>query len=261
MRVALASEVNVLAEAINRISEQNRHTRDFTLNTSASPCARSSPVSPSTAPTPSTTETVSRDRPPLHRARGRAGEAPQPGIGTARLRLRPRRVADARPGTPERRAAGRTPPLRDALPATHRSGDGEGAGGHGPLHRTTASSPSTKSAVIRPPSASRSRISTSSAWSAESAGRTPCSPPPPTTPNGARTSAPGSSCPLGAPAEWRAALNRWRRLNRKHKRRDRRPPRPAQRRVPRSTRPCSAPGPSATSARRRSSSNGSSPTP
>jgi (1->4)-alpha-D-glucan 1-alpha-D-glucosylmutase len=32
MRVALASEVNVLAEAINRISEQNRHTRDFTLN-------------------------------------------------------------------------------------------------------------------------------------------------------------------------------------------------------------------------------------
>jgi (1->4)-alpha-D-glucan 1-alpha-D-glucosylmutase len=32
MRVALASEINVLAEAINRISEHNRHTRDFTLN-------------------------------------------------------------------------------------------------------------------------------------------------------------------------------------------------------------------------------------
>lgn len=32
MRVALASEVNVLADALNRISEQNRHTRDFTLN-------------------------------------------------------------------------------------------------------------------------------------------------------------------------------------------------------------------------------------
>ncbi|MEA2524598.1 MAG: (1-_4)-alpha-D-glucan 1-alpha-D-glucosylmutase [Thermomicrobiales bacterium] len=32
MRVGLASEVNVLAEALNRISEQNRHTRDFTLN-------------------------------------------------------------------------------------------------------------------------------------------------------------------------------------------------------------------------------------
>lgn len=32
MDVALASEVNVLAEAINRISEQDRHTRDFTLN-------------------------------------------------------------------------------------------------------------------------------------------------------------------------------------------------------------------------------------
>jgi (1->4)-alpha-D-glucan 1-alpha-D-glucosylmutase len=32
MRVALASEVNVLAEALNRISEQDRHTRDFTLN-------------------------------------------------------------------------------------------------------------------------------------------------------------------------------------------------------------------------------------
>ncbi len=32
MRVALASEVNVLANALNRISEQDRHTRDFTLN-------------------------------------------------------------------------------------------------------------------------------------------------------------------------------------------------------------------------------------
>jgi (1->4)-alpha-D-glucan 1-alpha-D-glucosylmutase len=32
MRVALASEVNVLARALNRISEQHRRTRDFTLN-------------------------------------------------------------------------------------------------------------------------------------------------------------------------------------------------------------------------------------
>ncbi|MGH2562480.1 MAG: malto-oligosyltrehalose synthase, partial [Thermomicrobiales bacterium] len=32
MRVALASEVNVLARALNRISEQRRTTRDFTLN-------------------------------------------------------------------------------------------------------------------------------------------------------------------------------------------------------------------------------------
>ncbi|CAA9567141.1 MAG: GH13_26 / GH13 [uncultured Thermomicrobiales bacterium] len=32
MRVALASEVNVLARALNRISEQNRRSRDYTLN-------------------------------------------------------------------------------------------------------------------------------------------------------------------------------------------------------------------------------------
>jgi (1->4)-alpha-D-glucan 1-alpha-D-glucosylmutase len=32
MRTALASETNVLARALNRISEQNRRTRDFTLN-------------------------------------------------------------------------------------------------------------------------------------------------------------------------------------------------------------------------------------
>ena len=32
MRVALASEVNVLAQALNRISEQDRRSRDFTLN-------------------------------------------------------------------------------------------------------------------------------------------------------------------------------------------------------------------------------------
>src|SRR4029079_8075701 len=32
MRVALASETNVLAQALNRISEQDRRTRDFTLN-------------------------------------------------------------------------------------------------------------------------------------------------------------------------------------------------------------------------------------
>ncbi len=33
MRTALVSEVNVLAQALNRISEQDRHTRDFTINT------------------------------------------------------------------------------------------------------------------------------------------------------------------------------------------------------------------------------------
>ena len=32
MRTALVSEVNVLAQALNRISEEDRHTRDFTLN-------------------------------------------------------------------------------------------------------------------------------------------------------------------------------------------------------------------------------------
>lgn len=33
MRTALVSELNVLAQALNRISEEERHTRDFTLNT------------------------------------------------------------------------------------------------------------------------------------------------------------------------------------------------------------------------------------
>ncbi len=32
LRTALASETNVLAQALNRISEQNRRTRDFTLS-------------------------------------------------------------------------------------------------------------------------------------------------------------------------------------------------------------------------------------
>ena len=32
LRTALASETNVLARALNRISEQNRRTRDFTLS-------------------------------------------------------------------------------------------------------------------------------------------------------------------------------------------------------------------------------------
>ena len=32
LRTALASETNVLARALNRISEQNRRTRDYTLS-------------------------------------------------------------------------------------------------------------------------------------------------------------------------------------------------------------------------------------
>ena len=54
MRTALASEVNVLARSLDQLTEHNRRTRDFTLNSSARRHARSDRLlSRSIGPTPS----------------------------------------------------------------------------------------------------------------------------------------------------------------------------------------------------------------
>ena len=50
MRLALANDVNVLGNMVDRLSEQNRWFRDFTSKRSPAPCARRSPVSRFIAP-------------------------------------------------------------------------------------------------------------------------------------------------------------------------------------------------------------------
>ena len=89
LRTALASETNVLARALNRISEQNRRTRDFTLSAlrnalreviTAFPVYRTyitceSLRLPEPRPTPDF-----RPGPAGDRAGGGAGQAAQPGL-------------------------------------------------------------------------------------------------------------------------------------------------------------------------------------
>ena len=48
---SMASELNVLAHALNDLSESDRRSRDFTLNGLRKALSKSSPASPPTAPT------------------------------------------------------------------------------------------------------------------------------------------------------------------------------------------------------------------
>ena len=96
LRTALASEINVLARALNRISEQNRRTRDFTLNTlrhalreviASFPVYRTYIDLRRRRAYPSATGAPSSG--------GGAGQAAQPGLRPVRLRLPGRRPAAA----------------------------------------------------------------------------------------------------------------------------------------------------------------------
>jgi (1->4)-alpha-D-glucan 1-alpha-D-glucosylmutase len=125
LRTALASETNVLARALNRISEQNRRTRDFTLSAlrnalreviTAFPVYRTYIACESLTPTPSPIEpgegetlpitpspitpspsipsrgvpfpiTRLRPGPARDRAGGGAGQAAQPGLRPVRFRF------------------------------------------------------------------------------------------------------------------------------------------------------------------------------
>ena len=119
LRTALASETNVLARALNRISEQNRRTRDFTLSAlrnalreviTAFPVYRtyiaceepSPPTATQRVPGPSSRERGERLLSPHHpithhprlrpgpardRAGGGAGQAAQPGLRSVCVRL------------------------------------------------------------------------------------------------------------------------------------------------------------------------------
>ena len=121
LRTALASETNVLARALNRISEQNRRTRDFTLSAlrnalreviTAFPVYRTYITCESLTPDRSSVEpgeggrshhpitlamTHPRlgSRPARDRAGGGAGQAAQPGLRPVRFRFPGRRPPPA----------------------------------------------------------------------------------------------------------------------------------------------------------------------
>ena len=135
LRTALASETNVLARALNRISEQNRRTRDFTLSALRNALREVITAFPvyRTYITCDSREVSDRDRRAID-AGGGAGQAAQPGLRSVRFRFPGRRppAARARSGRrrPERAGAGRALPVRHEVPATDRPGDGQGGGGH-----------------------------------------------------------------------------------------------------------------------------------
>src|SRR5262249_45716397 len=131
-RASLSSEVNALARQINRVSEANRRSRDFTLNElrdavreviACFPVYRTylrpdEPVAP-------------RDRGYIEQAVARARRQPLDRRLTVRVRSGrtaarpPREHVESRASAPRR--------LRPPLPADDRPGAGEGAGGHGLL--------------------------------------------------------------------------------------------------------------------------------
>ena len=106
MSSSMASEVNMLAHRLNRISEMNRRTRDFTLNELTRALVEFVALFPVYRTYVTRRgEVDERDR-AARRADHRARAAAEPGRGPVDLRLPPRRAAPALPRGAHRRRAG-----------------------------------------------------------------------------------------------------------------------------------------------------------
>ena len=95
LRVSMAGELNVLAHGLNRFSERNRHSRDFTLNSLAYAMREIIACFPVYRTYVNERETGQRARPRVHRARGARGQAAESRTARRRVRLRRRAAAEA----------------------------------------------------------------------------------------------------------------------------------------------------------------------
>ena len=228
----MASEINMLAHRLDRISEKHRSSRDFTLGSLTTRPARDHrglprlpdlrrragrrPERP-TAPDGRRQRRPCTARPRVHRARGRGRQAAHADHERAGLRLDPRRPHAALPGVgaprptapsgwtsscASSRSPGRSPPRASRTPSSTAS---------------TGWSRSTRWAATPAASAPRSPSSTPRTPSAGCARRTRCRPPPPTTPSAARTCARASTCSRRSPPSGGRGVAAWQRLNRKHR--------------------------------------------
>ena len=145
MDTSMASELNVLAEMLNRISESNRRSRDFTLNSLRDTIVEvvaSFPVYRTYITSSGWTPTIARcSRSAIDGARRRNPAMDATIFDFFREVLLPRdpEIAgsvqprhERREGYPPADAteARRAPPVRHEVPAVHRAAPGERAGGH-----------------------------------------------------------------------------------------------------------------------------------
>ncbi len=129
IRVHLSSELTMLANLLNRISQADWHTRDFTLNGLRDALAEivaSFPV----YRTYVTPRGAGRRRPPLPGLGHLLGPPPRPGDRSRALRVHPRTGTAGARRLGVARLPGAVRALRHETPAIHLAGDGEGAGGH-----------------------------------------------------------------------------------------------------------------------------------
>ena len=158
-----------------------------------------------------------RARPPdddAPRGRGRraGAEERRPDLDPRAVRLPRRRAPAAHGGAAEDE-------LRDALPAAHRPGDGQGRRGHRLLryNRLVVAQRGGR----RPRPLRRDAVDDFHAGAPSarpSTGRRRCSPPRPTTPSAARTCAPASPLLSEIPERWAEAVRRWSAMNERHRR-------------------------------------------
>ena len=78
LRVSMASELNVLAHALNRFSERSRYLRDFTLNSLTHAIREIIACFPVYRTYVNATRAGQRARPRVHRARDARGQASEP---------------------------------------------------------------------------------------------------------------------------------------------------------------------------------------
>ena len=214
---AMSSELQLLAQRLNRISERHRRSRDFTLNTLRVGAARDPRLFPVYRTYIREGCVSDRDRQFVLRAVAQAKRR-NPAVDAAvfdfvRDVLLLEAAARAGRGGPPRARLVRRP-----LPAGHQPGDGQGRGGHGLLPLLSAGVAQRSGRRSRPRAPSAWRNSTARTWPGGRAGPARCLA---TTTHDTKRSEDvrrGSTCSRRSRALWRKAVNRWARLNRRHRR-------------------------------------------
>ena len=137
MRISLANDVNVLGNMLDRLSEQNRWFRDFTLDALASRGARDDRVFPGLSDLCHARRAGERGRPRGDRTRRCRSQTAQSRDRRIGLQFPARYSALSFSRKPRRGSARRARPFRSEVPAMHRPDHGEGTRRHRFLHLTT----------------------------------------------------------------------------------------------------------------------------
>ena len=218
MQVSMSSELNVLSRRLDRISEQHRRSRDFTLESLRDALREVIACFP-VYRTYIRTDTQRPDEQDERYIRSaiKAAKRRNPATSGSVFDFIQDLLLLKDPGQHRRCRPRRAPLVRHALSTAHRAGHGKRFGGYGVLSLLSAAVAQRSGRMLPTNLGLRSPTSTPKTLPAASPGEMPCWPVRLTTPSAAKTSGRASMCLSEIPAEWYRAIRTWQRLNEEKK--------------------------------------------